>query len=456
MSDSHPAPTPDTSAQSLHGARFFVHTFGCQMNMNDSEHMAGLLLSAGAKAAPSIEESDIILINTCAVRSKSVDKVYSLLGRLKQLKRMRNVQIAVTGCVAQLYRDEILKRYAFVDLIVGPDNYPSLPELLGKSRIRPQAATSWHSGWQEIPTGYRAKGVSGYITIMEGCNNFCSYCVVPFTRGREKFRPAVQILDEAGGLAKKGYREIQLLGQNVNVYRDPGQGTDFPILLQQLGQVPGISWIRFLTSHPRDFSQELAHAMAEVRRVCHQLHLPIQAGSDSVLRAMSRGYTRSDYLDKVTMLRSLMPDIALSTDIIVGFPGESAQDFEDTLHVLEQVRFTNIYSFRYSPRPRTAAARNLPDSVPLEEKKDRLSRVQSLQKQIQLEEHQALKGRTIEVLCTGPNKKDVSVYSGRNAANQVVNFSTPRDPTGTFVRVEITGFGPYSLKGRLEPETRTE
>ena len=196
--------------------------------------------------------------------------------------------------------------------------------------------------------------------------------------------------------------------------------------------------------------------MAEVPRVCHQLHLPIQAGSDSVLRAMSRGYTRSDYLDKVTMLRSFMPDIALSTDIIVGFPGESAQDFEDTLHVLEQVRFTNIYSFRYSPRPRTAASRNLPDSVPLEEKRDRLSRVQSLQRQIQLEEHQALKGRTVEVLCTGPSKKDGSVYSGRNAANQVVNFSAPLDPTGTFVRVEITGFGPYSLKGRLEPEIRTE
>ncbi len=442
-----PSPAP---GQSLFGSRFHIHTFGCQMNENDSEHMAGLLLEAGAEKAISAEDSDIILINTCAVRAKSVDKVYSLLGRMKRIKQASHgVQIAVTGCVAQIYRDEIRRRYPFVDLIVGPDNYPALPEMLEKRRIRTQAATGWHSGWQEIRAGYRAKGISGFVTIMEGCNNFCSYCVVPFTRGREKFRPASQILEETEELAAKGYREAQLLGQNVNVYRDPEHGTSFPALLQELGRIRGIAWIRFITSHPRDFSLELGLAMKEVPQVCHQLHLPIQAGADSVLRAMNRGYTRSDYMERIGMLRSLMPDIALSTDIIVGFPGESEQDFEDTLRVLEEVRFTNIFSFRYSPRPRTAASRTLPDSVPLEEKKRRLMRVQSLQKQIQLEIHRDLTGRSMEVLCMGPSKKDGSVYSGRNAANQVVNFSASRDPTGTFVRVEITGYGPYSLKGKL-------
>jgi len=439
------------SGRGLCGSRFFIHTFGCQMNKNDSEHMAGLLLGAGAEEVPSAEDSDIILINTCAVRSKSVDKVYSLLGRLKRIKQAsQGVQIAVTGCVAQLYRNEIQQRYPFVDLIVGPDNYPALPEMLEKRRIRPQTATAWHSGWQEIRTGYRAKGISGFVTIMEGCNNFCSYCVVPFTRGREKFRPASQILEETQELAAKGYREVQLLGQNVNVYRDPDQGSGFPALLRELGRVRGIAWIRFITSHPRDFSHELARAMKEVPQVCHQLHLPIQAGSDDVLRAMNRGYTRSEYLERIDMLRSLMPDIALSTDIIVGFPGESGQYFEDTLRVLAEVRFANIFSFHYSPRPRTASARTLPDSVPREEKKRRLMLVQSLQKQIQLEMHRALKGRSLEVLCMGPSKKDGSVYTGRNAANQVVNFSAPRDPTGTFVRVEITGYGPYSLKGKLD------
>jgi tRNA-2-methylthio-N6-dimethylallyladenosine synthase len=420
------------------------------MNENDSEHMAGLLLEAGAEEALSAEESDIIVINTCAVRAKSVDKVYSLLGRMKRIKQASpDVQIAVTGCVAQIYHDEIRKRYPFVDLIVGPDNYPALPEMLGKRRIRTEAATGWHSGWQEIRGGYRAKGISGFVTIMEGCNNFCSYCVVPFTRGREKFRPAAQILEEIEELAAKGYREVQLLGQNVNVYRDPDHGTGFPVLLRELGRIRGIAWIRFITSHPRDFSREMGLAMKEVPQVCRQLHLPIQAGSDSVLRAMNRGYTRSEYMDRIGMLRSLMPDIALSTDIIVGFPGESEQDFEDTLRVLEEVRFTNIFSFRYSPRPRTAASRTLPDSVPLEDKKRRLMRVQSLQKQIQLEMHRDLTSRSVEVLCMGPSKKDGSVYSGRNAANQVVNFIALRDPTGTFVRVKITEYGPYSLKGEL-------
>jgi tRNA-2-methylthio-N6-dimethylallyladenosine synthase len=417
------------------------------MNENDSEHMAGLLLAAGAKIAASAEESDIIIVNTCAVRSKSVDKVYSLLGRLKRIKQARKNLIAVTGCVAQLYRNDILKKYPFVDLVVGPDNYSTLPEMLRKSQTQPQAVTAWHSDWQEIPTGFRAKGASGYITIMEGCNNFCSYCVVPFTRGREKFRPALQILSEAQELAAKGYKEIQLLGQNVNVYQDPDSGINFPVLLKALSRLPEIGWIRFITSHPRDFSHALALAMKENPKVCRQLHLPIQCGSDAILKSMKRGYTQAQYLEKIAMLRSLMPDIALSTDIIVGFPGETHSDFQETLKVLEQVRYTNIFSFRYSPRPKTSADRDLPDSVPLQEKKTRLCLVQDLQKNIQQQGHARTIGQTIPVLCTGRSKKNNQVYTGRNAANQVINFSAPWDPTGTFVRVMITDSGPFSLKG---------
>ena len=442
-----PPQSPPPLSDTLRGRRFTVHTFGCQMNVNDSEHMTGLLLAAGAVPAPRIEESDIFVINTCAVRAKSVDKVYSLLGRIKKMVGDRKARIAVAGCVAQLHRHEILTRYPFVDLVIGPDNYADLPRLLQERGPRPRLATSWHTAWQEIPAGYRSQGVSGYITVMEGCNNFCSYCVVPYTRGREKFRPAVNILREAEQLISQCYREIQLLGQNVNVYRDPDTGMDFPSLLGAVSGVSGLGWVRFVTSHPRDLNQALVEAMRDIPQVCRQLHLPIQAGADPVLERMNRGYSRREYLERIDLLRSHMPDIALSTDIIVGFPGETDEDFQKTLDVLEQVRFTNIFSFRYSPRPRTAAARELTDSVPLQEKKQRLLRVQDIQKNIQLENHRGLIGSTMTVLCTGVSKKDRGVYAGRNEANQVINFRSSGDPTGRFIQVEITGSGPYSLKG---------
>ncbi len=442
-----PFPDPLTDLVAPDQPTFTIYTFGCQMNENDSEHMAGLLLAEGARQAAVPEDGDLLIINTCAVRTKSVDKVYSLLGRLKRQKLSRNAAIAVTGCVAQLYRRDIMRRYPYVDLIVGPDNYAALPALLMKSREKPQTATAWHSAWQELPTGYRAKGASAYITIMEGCDNFCSYCVVPFTRGRVKFRPLGNILAEAEETLSRGFQEIQLLGQNVNIYRDPERGSDFPALLRTLGRMAGNRWIRFVTSHPRDFSRELAETMAETPSICRQLHLPIQSGSDAILQAMNRGYTRAQYLDTIHLLRKLMPDIALSTDIIVGFPGESESDFQSSLEILHSVRYANIFSFRYSPRPRTAAARDLPDSVPGDVKKSRLLELQNHQKKIQLSLHRRLIGRIMTVLCTGPSKKVDSVYAGRNAANQVVNFTAPGDPTGRFVEVEITSSGPYSLRG---------
>lgn len=429
--------------------RFTIRTFGCQMNENDSERIKGILTAEGAKPSDSLEESDLIIINTCAVREKSEEKLYSFLGRLSALKKRRNVTIGVVGCVAQLYKSEILERKPLVDFIIGPDNYSALPEIVRSDYAEKIISTSWSQDFHDFSPEItsRASQVSAYVTIMEGCDNFCSYCVVPFTRGREKFRPLQSIMQEVRDLCKKGYKEIQLLGQNVNSYRDPESGRDFSSLLKEVDRADGIEWIRFITSHPKNFTPDIAEAMSESEKVCHQLHLPIQSGSTSVLDRMNRGYTREEYLKIITMLRSLMPNIHLSTDIIVGFPGEDEGEFQETLSILEEIRFTNIFSFRYSPRPQTAASLEK-DTVPFEEKKKRLIQVQMLQKKIQLEFNSSLVGKTIRVLCLGRSKKDSQVLCGRNEGYQVVNFTSQKDVLGRFVDVQITSCGPYSLIGK--------
>ena len=426
---------------------YYIHTFGCQMNVNDSEHIAEILHQAGLRPANSPEKSDLIIINTCAVREKSEEKLFSFLGRLKTYKKKKNIRIGVTGCVAQLRREEIFRKAPHVDFVVGPDNYYRLQELVFSGNK--EVATAWHTDWRELPTPLiRTSPISAYVTIMEGCNNFCTYCVVPFTRGREKYRPLNLILDEIKKLADSGYQEIHLLGQNVNSYQDPESGQDLVDLLERVNQIEGLQWIRFITSHPRNFHRRLAEAMAHLEKVCHQLHLPVQAGSNKILTLMKRQYTREEYLEKIALVRELVPDVSLSTDIIVGFPGEEEEDFEQTLDILRKVQFDNIFSFRYSPRPRTAAAR-LPDSVPLEVKRERLVRLQNWQRNIQLAKHKALCGRVMKVLCTGRSKKDPSQFSGRNEAYQVINFASPRDVFGQFVQVKIIDYGPYSLKGEL-------
>jgi tRNA-2-methylthio-N6-dimethylallyladenosine synthase len=432
----------------LEGRRFFIKTFGCQMNENDSEHIAGLLIRAGAAKAASPEESDMILINTCAVRKKSEDKIDSFLGRLSPLKKDRGRLIAVLGCVAQLRRGELFKKRPEIDIIVGPDHYHELASLLSQARKGQILKTSWKRAWHEIGSAeiLRENRVSAYVPIMEGCNNFCAYCVVPYSRGREKCRPADGILAEVLDLAKNGYKEVQLLGQNVNSYRDPKTGEAFAELLKRVSRVEGIEWIRFITSHPKDLSREIARTMADHPNICRQLHLPLQSGSTSVLTRMNRGYSRGEYLDKTTLLKGLMPDIALSTDIIVGFPGETEADFEETLDVLKKAGFANIFSFRYSPRPRTAASK-LPDDVPLEVKRKRLIVLQELQKDIQLARNKRLVGKTLKVLCSGVSRKGARRYSGRSEGFQVVNFDSPQDVGDRFIDVFITGCGPYSLHG---------
>ncbi len=361
--------------------KFYIHTFGCQMNESDSEHIGGMLLEAGLTAASFVDESDIIIVNTCAVREKSEEKLYSLLGRLESLKKKRGAKIGVVGCVAQLHRSKLWDKVSSLDFIIGPDNYWQIPQIIADHSREKIILTQWNDQWRDTPAQQisRESMVSAYIPIMEGCDNFCSYCVVPFTRGREKYRPMKDILKTAKKLASSGYMEIQLLGQNVNSYVAPDSGKGFSSLLRELNTIKGIEWIRFITSHPKNFSDEIACAMRDSHKVCHQLHLPIQSGSSSVLERMNRGYTREDYIKKIAFLRELMPDIHLSTDIIVGFPEETQEEFEETLSLLSIIRFTNIFSFRYSPRPRTAASK-IEDDIPFEEKKNRLIQVQALQK----------------------------------------------------------------------------
>jgi len=432
----------------LKNLKFAIHTFGCQMNESDSERIAGILTQAGAEKSNILSECDIVIVNTCAVRRKSEEKLFSYLGRLEDLKKKKDITIGVVGCVAQLYCSELLEKKPFIDFILGPDNYHLLPQVLSKNLEEKFISTTWSRSWRETQPELilRENQTSAYVPIMEGCNNFCSYCIVPFVRGREKFRPLRKVLHETKCLADEGFKEIQLLGQNVNSYRDPETGKDFSALLKEVNQVPGIGWIRFITSHPKNLTLEIAKAMSETEKTCCALHLPLQSGSTSVLKRMNREYTKEEYLEKVSFLKNLMPKISLSTDIIVGFPGENEKEFQETLEVLSVVRFTNVFSFHYSPRPLTEASR-LRDDLPFEEKKRRLLEVQNLQKKLQLENHKNLVGQSMKVLCLGKSKKDAELFSGRNEANQVVNFKSSKNVIGQFVKVLITGHGPYSLQG---------
>lgn len=440
-------------SERLRNLKFWIHTFGCQMNVNDSERLAGVLRKEGAEMSDSPESSDLIIINTCAVREKSEEKLYSLLGRMETIKKRKKFLIGVAGCVAQLQKSRLIEKKPFVDFVVGPDNYQDIPRILSESWPEKVISTDWSRRWHGVSPGevFRESPVSAFVTIMEGCDNFCSYCIVPFVRGREKFRPLSQILEEVKYLASRGYKEIQLLGQNVNSYCDPDKGRGFVELLEAVNLVKGIEWIRFITSHPKNFSRAMARVMRDSKNVCHQLHLPVQSGSNSILEAMNRGYTREDYLDIIALLRDLMPDISLSTDIIVGFPGETEEDYEQTVDILRQVRFTNIFSFRYSPRPLTAAAKKT-DNVPFEVKKRRLVEIQSIQKKIQLETNTSKVGKVMKVLCMGRSKRDPRRYSGRNQGYQVVNFESNSDVIGHFVDVRIVSCGPYSLVGETIQE----
>lgn len=418
------------------------------MNEYDSERIAGILASLSMKKAENGEIPDLYIVNTCAVREKSEEKLFSFLGRVKELRKKKKVIIGVTGCVSQVEREKIFERAPYVDFVLGPHAYNEIPKILEEIQQREKIIdVRWRKEYQELENGpLRESPFSAYITVMEGCNKFCSFCIVPFARGREISRSMENILREAEELAEKGYKEIQFLGQNIDAYRDPRSGERLVDLLRKASEIEGIEWIRFITSHPKDIDEDFIISLKDLKKVTKYIHLPAQAGSNSVLERMRRGYTREEFIDKVNMIRSHIPDIAIGTDIIVGFPGETEEEFEETLKLLEEVKFDNLYSFKYSPRKGTLAAR-MKDDVPNKVKTERLIKVQSLQKEIQLEKNKKFVGKTIKVLVTGKSKKDPSMFAGRDEGNRVVNFRADKNPLGKFIKVLIKEATPHSLKG---------
>jgi tRNA-2-methylthio-N6-dimethylallyladenosine synthase len=431
--------------------RYWIETWGCQMNAHDSEKISGSLRKLGLEAAPTEFDAEVVILNTCSVREKAEEAVFTRLLSFSQRKRNRPMVVGVTGCVAQQEGESILKRAPNVDFVLGTQSLVQLPEVLAtvvgtRERI---VEVGRHPENLDVPPEHieRVPGVKAYITIMEGCDNFCSFCIVPFTRGRERCRPVADIVREARSLREWGFREVQLLGQNVNSYRDPEDGCGFEELLDAVHEVDGLWRIRFTSPHPKDFGEPLMRRFRDLPRLCPHMHLPAQSGSTSVLERMRRGYTREEYSRKVRRAREHVPEIAISTDLIVGSPGETEEEFGDTLSLMEEHRFDSIYSFKYSERPYTLSAREQPDDVPEVVKSERLTRLLDLQKNIQLEKHARWIGRTVEVLVEGESRKNASEFSGRSADNRVVNFPGGGDRIGELVEVRITRFGANSLFG---------
>jgi tRNA-2-methylthio-N6-dimethylallyladenosine synthase len=429
--------------------RFFVQTFGCQMNVNDSEKVDGLLRERGYEPAASVDGADVVFINTCAVREKASAKLHHSLARLRRAKKLRpDLRIAVGGCVAQLEGEKILDRSAHVDVLVGTHNFQRVPELVEQSFDAggPLVDLDRRADAFAVPPSAVAHSspVRAYITAMEGCNHVCSFCVVPRTRGPEVNRPVQAIVDEVASVVARGYPEVMLLGQTVNAYR-VGE-TDFAGLLERVHEVCGLRRLRFTTSHPEHVDIRMARAMRDLGRLCPYLHLPFQSGSERILDSMRRGYSRAGFLEKVALLRDHVPHLALSTDVIVGYPGETEAEFEETLGVLEEVGFDGLFAFAYSPRPGTAALR-LPDDVPEDVKLHRLHVVNGHQQQWQRRRHAPLVGTVQEVLVE--TEDGDGRVSGRTPQFKIVHLGGDRSLLGRFVRAEITSAGPNSLQGRI-------
>ncbi len=424
------------------------------MNEKDSEIVLSLLYPEYVPVQDP-EEADLIIVNTCSVREKPQHKLYSEIGRYKTLKARRpGLLLGVMGCVAQQEGEALLQKYPYVDFVLGTQGFYRLKEAIAErlQTGKRVAFTELHPDFKPplILSSRKTKRVKAFVNIMQGCDNFCTYCIVPYVRGREVSRPPEEIQKEIHYLVEEeGVKEVILLGQNVNSYgkKEKGYG-DFADLLTRISEIPGLLRIRFTTSHPKDLSEKLIKVLAENPKVCKHLHLPLQAGSNRILKLMNRGYTRDEYLAKVERLRELCPEIALTTDIIVGFPSETEEDFQQTLAMLATIRYQEIYSFKYSDRPFTAA-RNLPGKVPEEVKEDRLKRLQEFQAQITQEIYASYVGKEVEVLIEGKSLKNPNQLTGRTSSNLIVNFSSPRlDLEGELGLVKIEAAGSHSLKGR--------
>ncbi|MFZ9573181.1 MAG: tRNA (N6-isopentenyl adenosine(37)-C2)-methylthiotransferase MiaB [Limnohabitans sp.] len=438
--------------------KVFVKTFGCQMNEYDSDKMVDVLGQAqGYEQTDNVEEADLILFNTCSVREKAQEKVFSDLGRVKHLKA-KGVKIAVGGCVASQEGEAIVARAPFVDVVFGPQTLHRLPELLNQREAlrKPQVDISFPEieKFDHLPPA-RVEGASAFVSIMEGCSKYCSYCVVPYTRGEEVSRPLDDVLTEVAGLAAQGVKEITLLGQNVNAYRGAMGGTaeiaDFALLLEYVAELPGIERLRYTTSHPNEFTQRLIDVYDRVPQLVSHLHLPVQHGSDRILMAMKRGYTAMEYKSTIRKLRAVRPGLSLSSDFIVGFPGETEDDFGKMMKLIDDVGFDASFSFIFSPRPGTPAA-NLPDDTPHEVK---LRRLQTLQAAVETQVRRISESRvgTVQaILVEGPSRKDPNELMGRTACNRIVNFAAGGGGArlvGQMVEVRITSALPHSLRGEV-------
>ena len=439
--------------------KYHIETYGCQMNVHDSERMAGLLEQAGLEATDDAGEADVVVINTCSVREHAEAKLYTRLGELRVLAAEygHDPVVAIAGCVAQQEGEALLKRSPGVaDVIVGTQALRRLPMLVEQAAQRPpreRFPLLDLNPYDDVtfPLGItrRNDAVKAYVTVIEGCNEFCSFCVVPYTRGHERMRPKADILAEVREAADSGRKEVQLLGQIVNHYEAPDDATcDFTALLELIHEVVGIERIRFSSPHPRYVSARLLEAMRHLPKICRHLHLPVQSGSTQVLAAMRRRYTRESYLELVAQVRETLPDVALSTDMIVGFPGETAADFEDSLTLTERVQYHSMFSFKYSPRPNTLADKRMTDDVPDDEKSRRIVRLQARQKDIQTALNARLVGKDLEIMVDSVSRRRESEVSGRTSQNIVVNIPGPADWIGRMLNVRVSRSGAYSAWGK--------
>ncbi len=449
----HDAPSPaaepirSASPPVVNGKSFYIETFGCQMNVHDSEKVAGVLLARGYRAAANPAQADLMLYNTCSIREKAAQKVFSRLGEWRgETQKI----IGVLGCVAQQEGEEIFERAPWVSLVCGSASYRKLPDLVaelesGGRRVMALDLDTDETFETEITR--RDNPIRAYITIIEGCDYACAYCVVPHTRGPERSRASDSVIAEARRLAEAGYTEIQLLGQTVNSYRDPSpRSLNFVELLQAVAAVPGIRRVRFTTSHPNDFHREIVDAIDATPAVCDHVHLPVQSGSTRILRAMRRTYTRDEYLEKISWIRGAKRAISITSDVIVGFPGETDEDFADTVSLLDAVGYDGVFSFIYSPRPNTSAA-SMPGAIPEGEKSRRLAFLQERQRQIQIARNAALVGGEFEVLVDARHAAR-GQWAGRTTSNRMVNFVSPRENLlGEYLQVRVTRAGPNSLVG---------
>ena len=436
--------------------RVRIETYGCQMNVADSEVIAAMMSLAGYEPTDTDTEAAAVMLNTCSIRDNAEQKIYSRLAYWNALRRKtgRNIIIGVVGCMAERLKEELVEKHG-VDLVAGPDAYREIPDLIAAAETGNPAVNvelSLSETYRDITPRRLANGVSGFISIMRGCNNFCSYCIVPYTRGRERSREPESILAELRDLAARGFREATLLGQNVNSYHyedADSNVTDFPALLRMVAMEAPDMRIRFTTSHPKDMSDKTLETIAEFPNLARHIHLPVQSGSDDVLKNMNRKYTRQWDLDRIAAIRRIIPDAGISTDMFTGFHDESEEDFEQTLSLMREVGFDSAFMFKYSERPGTLASRTMPDNIPEEVKIERLNRMIALQNELSLESNRRDMGKSFEVLVEGPSKRNAEEYCGRTSQNKFVVFPRRGVNAGDFVKVRITDASSATLRGEV-------